>query len=319
MESRWNAERQLHDNVRGLLPWSAELWSVMRVSVLMSWLRCSQGLCALCTPAVNVWVTWALVLHSTFLELKLEQTFWKGTSGWSQEAACRAVSELGQLPTRLSVSVLGRVWDWLVLMESNGCSCRPARCALHVPRAAAPHQAPTNSCLPTAKAASPGTAKHSEGTRALLLLKEAREWVMNGAAFAASTGLHMDSGSVTTERWPGGKQHLPFPAFLLCSVLPPQNKARNYLFSMFWCWWWIFFSWNVVVCWSCLYRALKYHMQNEGMCPLSRNTLEKPTNINICSKQPAQSRRKFECEEAFVEAFQLIILTHSCLLNTQEK
>lgn len=39
-----------------------------------------------------------------------------------------------------------------------------------------------------------------------------------------------------------------------------------------------------------LYRALKYHMQSEGMCPLSRNTLEQPANINICSKHPAQSR-----------------------------
>lgn len=72
-----------------------------------------------------VWMTWALVPHSTFLELKLEQTFWKRASCWSQEAACRAVSELGQLPTRLSVSALKRVWDWLALTESNHCSRRP--------------------------------------------------------------------------------------------------------------------------------------------------------------------------------------------------
>lgn len=39
-----------------------------------------------------------------------------------------------------------------------------------------------------------------------------------------------------------------------------------------------------------LYRALKYHRQSKGMCPLSRNTLEQPANINICSKQPAQSK-----------------------------
>lgn len=50
-----------------------------------------------------------------------------------------------------------------------------ARAALCVPRAAAPRQAPTNSCLPAAKAAAPGTAKHSEGIGALLLLKEAQE------------------------------------------------------------------------------------------------------------------------------------------------
>lgn len=199
----------------------------------MSWLRCSRGLCALCTPAVNVWVTRASVPHSTFLELKLEQTFWKGTSGWSQEAACRAVSELGQLPTRLSVSVLGREWDWLAAMESNGCSCRPARRALRVPRAAAPHQAPTNSCLPAAKAASPGTAKHSEGIRALLLLKEAQEWVMNGAAFAAST--QAPYGQRQHHHWAVAWRKTAFT--LSCSVLPSQNGAINYLFFMFW-WWW---------------------------------------------------------------------------------
>lgn len=43
--------------------------------------------------------------------------------------------------------------------------------------------------------------------------------------------LHMDSGSITTERWPGGKQHLPFPAFLLCSVLPPQT-GQEIIYSL---------------------------------------------------------------------------------------
>lgn len=46
----------------------------------------------------------------------------------------------------------------------------------------------------------------------------------------------MDSGNVTAERWPGGKQRLPFPAFLPCSVLPPQSRAGNYLFFTVWCW-----------------------------------------------------------------------------------
>lgn len=127
MESKWNAERQLHDNVRGLLPWSLEFWSAARKRLfwLVRW-GCSQRLvCSLHTSSESFWMTWALVPHSTFLELKLEQTFWKRTSCWSQEAACRAVSELGQLPTRLSVSALKRVWDWLALTESNHCSRRP--------------------------------------------------------------------------------------------------------------------------------------------------------------------------------------------------
>lgn len=53
MESKWNAERQLHDNVRGLLPWSLEFWSAARKRLfwLVRW-GCSQRLvCSLHTSS----------------------------------------------------------------------------------------------------------------------------------------------------------------------------------------------------------------------------------------------------------------------------
>lgn len=90
-----------------------------------------------------------------------------------------------------------------------------------------------------AKATSLGTGKHSEGIRAqqrcCCSKRHGGEWWMELLLLPAFR-LHMDSCSFTNEQWPEEKQPLPFPAILPCSIHPPWNRARNYLFFTFQCW-----------------------------------------------------------------------------------
>lgn len=182
MESKWNAERQLHCNVRGFLPWYAEFWSPARKPLfwLARWGQSQSLVLSEHTSSESFWMTRAWVLHSAFLELSLEQTLWKRTSCRSQEAACRAVSELGTLPTRLSVSAQRRAWDWLVLTEIITAAlslCGHSMCPGCSPQQ--PHRQP-----PPSKGCCSGHQQTYWGTLELSS-KKAQGWEMNGAAAAS--------------------------------------------------------------------------------------------------------------------------------------
>lgn len=173
-------------------------------------------------------MTWAWVPHSTFLELKLEQTFWKRMSCRSQEAACRAVSKLGPLPTRLSVSALKRVWDWLALTESNHCSRRP--------RTRVSSACPGCSPLPGSdKQLSPccqgcfsrrcQTFWGHQSSAVMLLLKKAKGWVMNGAAFAAS--IQTPYGQLQLHKWTVARRKTAFTLSCYPSTLHSSTSKQN--------------------------------------------------------------------------------------------
>lgn len=113
-------------------------------------------------------------------------------------------------------------------------------------------------------------------------------------------GLHMDSCSLANGRWPGDKWPFPSSAIPLLSIHPPQNR-RNYLFSVFRCCCvgfrtqeaelFFFFLAEISQCLgSCCTELLKA-ARRASVCVLCiQGSPEVATDVNTCSKQPAQSR-----------------------------